>query len=161
MSELTDAHLTGLGRVVVNFQFLEQVTRYAVGTLITPDTLLQGRVVAGMSFSDLVDLLMRLGHHRFDDQWPPPRQEAFENMLTKLRRAGTRRNDFVHSQWSSGRLSKIVVRYKESKRAKVAEEVWVTVKDLEDFAELLPNLALELSDFLDADGVDIFASEYT
>jgi hypothetical protein len=110
---VSDAVLKALGRVTVNFQFLESNLSIATWTLISTDQRIGQIVTQNLSFSKLCVVFSALVTHRAKN---PTAVEEVQQLMKKASELEQRRNAFMHSSWatSEGRPDAGSVRLKSS-----------------------------------------------
>lgn len=110
---VSDEVLRALGRVTVNFQFLESQVAICTWTLISPDQRVGQIVTHNLSFSKLCDVFGALVQHRTTDQALIQEMSDFLRRVSELEQ---RRNAFMHSNWatSEGRPDAGSIRLKAS-----------------------------------------------
>ena len=109
--------LLALGRVTVNFQFLESSLSIATWTLISSDQRVGQIVTCGLSFNKLCDVFSALVQHRTTKIKVV--KEVFE-LIKQASELEQKRNAFMHSSWatSQGRPDAGSVRIKSSMNRK-------------------------------------------
>lgn len=86
-----------LGRVSIEFQFLETEIREAISFLINRSDEWIGKIVTGgMQFGNLIDLLCCLFDHIVEDE---AAFETFHKIEERCRGCVSKRNALVHSLW--------------------------------------------------------------
>ena len=155
---ISDAHLLALGNIGVSFQVLESIVRYSLGALVTNDTEVADHLLAGIGFRELADMLSRVVDQR-GDGWVTSQKSEFHRLVKRISRAGERRSELLHSEWTPGKLQHIAVRYK-AKRSALYEvnDYEETAENLEQFARRLSGLVVQLADQMETVGVPIFAA---
>lgn len=112
----TERLFTGIGKIVVTFQFVEHWVADVLAALIqmrhTSDV---HRVTAAMSYAQKVNLMCDLYPDRKNPNWPPVDLEVTRNALMA---AEAFRNTVVHSLWHLGGVEPQWMRTKANLRSK-------------------------------------------
>ncbi|TAJ09254.1 MAG: hypothetical protein EPO61_06750 [Nitrospirae bacterium] len=95
-SKLPEDNVRAVGRVVVNFQYLEFTIVQLIWIMTGPDENIGQRITAGVPFTKLCELLSSIFHYHIKDSSVV---EKFEHLMTQARNVNTDRNRIVHSWW--------------------------------------------------------------
>jgi hypothetical protein len=95
---LTDGQLREIGRIVTEFNMLENLMRYLVAGLISEDQAIGWTLIAGDTFAALHDKLRRLIPYRVKD---PALRSRMAQHLKEAKQANDLRVEIVHSGWLS------------------------------------------------------------
>lgn len=138
---LPQSVLAAVGRVVVNFNYLEQWVSFYIAFLLGGtgnDSQQLGRIMANaLSFRNLLDVLGSLYRFRTNGG------EEFEDLLRRLGSAEEERNRVVHSIWGAGVEPGTVLRVKGAKK-RHGRKLNITEMTIAEVAKIADDIA-ELS----------------
>jgi hypothetical protein len=140
---IPEQRVRAVGRVVVNFQYLETIVVGLIWIVVGPDENIGQRITACVPFAKLCELLTSLFRYHVRE---PPMVEKFERLMARARDVNTNRNRIVHSWWSidlvSGELSRL------KPKAKGAQYDSENI-DADALAISIGNLADDFATFID------------
>ena len=138
-----------IGELTVNFALLEGTVAHGIWLLLHPGNAGEQRtgqiVTAELSFRRLVEMLSCLYLHRH----PDGDQEGLKQLRAKLFHLEEKRNTIIHSYWGQDFDSGQTTRLKTTAKAKgiVYQSEIVTRTDIEEIANAITELAVELENF--------------
>ena len=147
---MTNLHLQEIGKITVNFAFLEDVISFFVWTWISKDQTVGQIITAELSFRNLIALLSSIFRHRTEDS---EKVKMLDALLKRALQLEEKRNIITHSVWAGGKTpdTDTITRVKRS--AKIYKGLrhqfeQIGVADLNKIAKEIAVLAEEIQTFM-------------
>jgi hypothetical protein len=150
---IPDSHLKSIGRLAVNFQFIEAVLTLYVCELISPDQAIGQIVATQLPFARLCTVVRALFEHKYEDTVV---RSKLSELLSRAGQLEGKRNQYFHSAWGVDENgSTMRIKMKVSRTGKlsastpnVAEaELEKVNRDLRECAKALVQLGSEIKLF--------------
>jgi hypothetical protein len=146
---MTEGHLKAIGRICVNFSYLELMIAFRIWSFINSDQNIGKMVTSGMSFAKLLDLLNSLIEYKIDDE---RKKEDMISIIKKASEIEGIRNQVIHSAWTSnddtGKVGRIKITVKRNKGLQIQEEE-LDDKDLNGVADKIKAIAEDFKKYLE------------
>lgn len=144
--QLSEDHLRAIGRITVNFSQLEATLRLIIWSYSGLETQRTGQILTSeLSFRKLLVVFESLVY----EHWPiEDRLDALKPLMDEGRKLNDRRNQIIHSMWTSGGSPNEALRTKprQKKGYQLIPET-LTVEQLDFEADRMEKLANDLVDF--------------
>jgi hypothetical protein len=150
---IPDSHLKSIGKLAVNFQFIESVLSLYVCELIGPDQAIGQIIATQLPFARLCTVVRALFEHKYED---PVVRRKLSELLIRASQLEEKRNQYFHSAWGTDETgSTMRIKMKVSRAGKlsastpnVAEaELDEVNHDLRECAKALVQLGSEMKLF--------------
>lgn len=151
---MIDEYLRAIGRITVNFSYLEHVVAFGIISLVSPDQGIGQIITASMSFQQKTATLDALYRYKLTSASvkEPSRAEAMKTLMDRANHGSDERNTFMHSAWTTQEdAPEIVGRLKIT--AKIGKGLThhapqVSVEQLNGLADELATVGKEIIAFL-------------
>ena len=143
---LDDESLKAIGRITVEFSFLETAIALCIWVLIR-DLGFGMVITAQMSCRNLIDLLDAVFRHKVKDKG---QHVILDDLLKRAVNAEEKRNQVIHSLWTVGKTPGTIVRSKSTKRRGKGvqrDEQIMSVDELNTVADLIAEVGEEFRTF--------------
>jgi len=153
---LSDEHLIALGRITVNYSFMEFMLRSCLMLLGGADDKVTLALTSGLSFDALLSRVASVSEIRVAQGLRPAAEYEieFDPLKNRIREAARKRNDVVHAVWEVGDTPGVITPRKIERRPKTdmlgEGKTPLTSMDLSSISEELLAVASELAAFYGA-----------
>jgi len=145
---LKAAHLKALGRITVNYSFMEMMLRSSLTLLCEPDAEIAGVLTSGASFGTLLRHVTSVCEIRAAHGLGVAAD--FRQLRDRIEKAVERRNDVVHALWEVGKTPGVITPHRiprRSSKAALEEGTPLTSIDLNAIGDELLDVASALAAF--------------
>jgi hypothetical protein len=147
--QFRDQHYRAIGRIVVEFQNMEQWLTFCVWELVGPDQYVGQMVTARLSIKYKRDLLASLFKHHCQDQKV---RDELRALLGEVAEAEDRRNELLHSLWGFTGIDQPVVHRRKInttiKKGLAHDMEAMTPEALDAIADGFKSLTVKIANFL-------------